>query len=353
MTPIHDDAMFDRNATLALAAEWNRQNGLIFSRTMKAPHFVLALDGTHLGVWMARTRTIEISRALIENERWGVVAEVLKHEMAHQFVHEVLRIVDETAHGPAFRHVCEARGIDARAKGTPAAEAEAKDDGGVKRRIAKLLALAGSPNEHEAASAAALARKLRLKHRLEASAVDQRYSWKQLGPLLTRMTEVDRWLASILAQHAFVDTIFVSSLNPRTLESGRVLEVCGTDDDLEFAEWMYIYLRRTAERLADDHVKRQGGGRRSAYMAGVLAGVRDSLKASAAIVDETGVALVWTGDPQLEAFVARRYPRTVSIRRSSAQSSEDRQAGREAGRRVTLHRPIGENTASFGGFLGR
>ena len=73
-----------------------------------------------------------------------MLVEVLKHEMAHQFVDEVLGVHDEPDHGPVFRQVCDERGIDARAAGAPDAD-RARDH--VLDRIAKLLALAGSPND--------------------------------------------------------------------------------------------------------------------------------------------------------------------------------------------------------------
>ena len=41
------------------------------------------------------------------------MVEVLKHEMAHQYAHEILGARDESAHGEAFRTVCQRLGIDA------------------------------------------------------------------------------------------------------------------------------------------------------------------------------------------------------------------------------------------------
>ena len=60
-----------------------------------------------LGRYSHETRSIELSRAFLHTAAWGGVVEVLKHELAHQFVFEVL---------------CEyeALGIDARASGQPA-----------------------------------------------------------------------------------------------------------------------------------------------------------------------------------------------------------------------------------------
>ena len=43
--------------------------------------------------------------------------EVFKHELAHQYVDEAMRIHDDPAHGAAFTEVCHARGIDGSAAG--------------------------------------------------------------------------------------------------------------------------------------------------------------------------------------------------------------------------------------------
>src|SRR5688572_25297134 len=64
-----------------------------------------------LGRYVSSTRGIELSRRLLTEHGWGVLVEVLKHEMAHQYVHEVLGVHDEPAHGPAFRQVCAERGV--------------------------------------------------------------------------------------------------------------------------------------------------------------------------------------------------------------------------------------------------
>src|SRR5690606_18958374 len=118
------------------------------------------------GRWVAEERTIEISRKLLVDHGWGALVEVLKHEMAHQFVDEVLGLADEAAHGPAFRQVCAERGFDARASGVPnAAQSDAQSR--VLERVAKLLALAESPNEHEAQAAMNAAQRLMLKYNLE------------------------------------------------------------------------------------------------------------------------------------------------------------------------------------------
>jgi predicted SprT family Zn-dependent metalloprotease len=93
----------ERMALREIAAEWHLLNAMRFRKRMQVPVFYL-IDGTHfLGRWERASRSIAISRILIEQDRWAEVIEVLKHEMAHQFVHECLGVLDETSHGETFK----------------------------------------------------------------------------------------------------------------------------------------------------------------------------------------------------------------------------------------------------------
>ncbi len=159
---------------------------------------------SRLGRWVPDVRTIEIARRLVLEQPWGVVVEVLKHEMAHQYVHEVLGAVDESAHGPAFRDLCERLGIDASAAGMPAAAGTTDEDARVLERIARLLALAESANVNEAQAAMNAAQRLMLKHNLESVVDARRAAGYALPPPGRRppaaSAEAARLLGAILGQ---------------------------------------------------------------------------------------------------------------------------------------------------------
>ena len=118
-----------RNETTSLSAElesavvralmraWHGINYMHFREGLKAPTLRLSDVESRLGQWSAGPRTIEIARRMVLSQPWGVVIEVLKHEMAHQYAHEVLGATDETAHGEAFRRTCERLAIDQYAGG--------------------------------------------------------------------------------------------------------------------------------------------------------------------------------------------------------------------------------------------
>src|SRR5688572_13926699 len=107
----------------AISAEHRELNSSLFGLRLSRPSFALSDAEGRLGQWIPASKTLELSRRLLTDMSWGTLVEVLKHEMAHQFVDEVLGVF-ESAHGPAFRRVCAERGIDARASGAPAADGE-------------------------------------------------------------------------------------------------------------------------------------------------------------------------------------------------------------------------------------
>lgn len=336
-------AELERLALRAVRDTWEDLNATFFRRQLRRP--VLSfLDGLgQLGRWSSAERTLWLSRDLLARHGWGVVVEVLKHEMAHQFVDEVLGLSLEAAHGPAFRQVCAERGIDASAAGVPSAAPARAADHRMLERVAKLLALAESPNEHEAQAAMAAAQRLMLKHNIEN--VTRRngavYSYRHLGKPSGRVAEHERILAAIIGDHFFVEVIWVPVWRPLEGKRGSVLEICGTLENLELAEYVHGFLLQTSERMWRDYrrARRLGANaERRTFIAGVMAGFRDKLARESRKHRAEG--LVWVGDGDLERFFRQRHPRIRWTRYSCGQRSDAYSHGREAGGQIVLHRGV-------------
>src|SRR5690606_534232 len=103
----------------AAADEYDQLNYQLFGRRLRRPPLAWSESACTLGCWKAHPPSITLSLSLLTEYSWLTLIEVLKHEMAHQYVTEVLGNTDETAHGPAFARVCAERGIDGRAAGAP------------------------------------------------------------------------------------------------------------------------------------------------------------------------------------------------------------------------------------------
>ncbi|TNE91474.1 MAG: DUF2786 domain-containing protein [Deltaproteobacteria bacterium] len=311
-----------------LQGAWRDVNWRLFGEGLRP--VVMKLDDSRrrLAGWQRQTRTITVSRSLLERP-WPVVVEVLKHEMAHQYAHEVLGAVDESAHGPAFRKVCAERGIDARAAGEPEAS-----DSRVLDRVRKLLALAESPELHEAESAARMARRLMLEHHVSESDLHRRpFRVRHLGRATSRFMTHEKLLAGVLSKHFFVECIHVQAVLPDG-RMGRMLEICGREEDVAVAEHVYGWLLATADRLYAAH-RRNGGKGRGRFLSGVVMGFGEQLDAETARCAETG--LVHVPDAPLREYVTTRHPRLVKGRGIRLRADSAFSAGRSEGRKVKLH----------------
>jgi hypothetical protein len=326
-----------------------------FRGKLRSVAFQLVDSREVLGRWCSRTRTIEMSRSLLTGQPWGVVVEVLKHEMAHQWVDEVLGIRDETAHGPAFRSTCQQLGIDPAATGMPRAGAdEGSAEAKILERISKLLALAESSNANEAEAAMSAAQRLMLKYNLDQAAAraDKRYVFAHLGRPSGRVAEHERVLAAILGDHFFVEVIWVPVWRVLDDTRGSVLEVCGTAENVELASYVHSFLLHAAERLWREHKRAhdiRGDRERRTYLAGVMSGFYDKLKRERTARRAEG--LVWIGDADLSGYYKKRHPRVERVRYAGNTRTEAHAHGREAGKKIVLHRGVGGEAKSQGRLL--
>lgn len=338
-----------------LRASYRDLNASHFKRALRPAAIRLSDGAARLGQWDPKERSIEMSRSLVVGQPWGSVLEVLKHEMAHQYVHEILGRTDETAHGPAFREVCDRLGIDARASGMPATDGgppAEEDHRKVLERVSQLLALAQSSNVHEAQSATSLAQKLMLKYNLESAALGSRkcYQFRHLGTPSGRITESERLISIILGDHFFVEVIWVPVYRPLEKKRGQVLEICGTPANVEMAAYVHAFLTHSAEHLWRDHKEKQairGNRDRRTYLAGVMEGFREKLEADTHEHRQNG--LVWIGDADLETFYRKRHPHIRHTRTIGHERTDAHVAGRSAGRKLVLHRGITSSSTGSAG----
>lgn len=324
-----------------LRATYEWENHARFRKRLRAPMIVLSDATTRLGQWVSGSRRLELSRTLVVARPWPEVVSVLAHEMAHQFVDEVLQIRGETAHGESFRALCDALGIDGRAGGAPIPADDAPGDR-VLERIRKLLALAGSDNQHEAEIAMRKAHELMLRHNIEVASANAALGYEVclVGDPAKRTSAVESEIASLLSELFFVKVIQLPVYLPLAGKRGSLFELTGTRPNLAMASHVYAFLLATAERLWRDNrddARVQSGRDRLAYQAGVIRGFRDKLVAERSSLAGTG--LIWIGDADLEQFYRTRNPR-ITTRSRSVRVNGAHDAGREAGRTIVLNKPI-------------
>lgn len=319
-----------------LAQTWATLNQTVFGGALKwAPSFMLFESKTRLAEWNPSARTIRFSRAFVHKTSWLEVTEVMKHEMVHQYVSDVLGVEDESAHGPAFQMVCKRHGIDGRASGSaPTDEVLAKVD-----KIRKLLTLGESENPHEAKVAMAQAHALMRKYGLDdidaPELSDEIMGACRIGPSFNRIPSHHKTLAGILSGHFNVMAIWYSG-------DGRTrLEIVGTHGDLQIAEHVHDFLLAEGTRL---WAKRKSKSKRERedFFEGLFVEFLTSLRAEEAAKSREPGLIVHRGAKkrELSDFFRARHPETRSISGSTRRRGHRFHEGRQAGRNINIRPPV-------------
>ncbi|MBX3466167.1 MAG: DUF2786 domain-containing protein [Planctomycetes bacterium] len=341
-----------------LAATWVDLNYRHLRSVLRAPSIQLHEAERRWGAWHPGRRLITISRRQVLCYTWGSVVETLKHEMAHQLVSEHMHRDCEAPHGAAFQEACRRLACDPAATGDGGASllrpggagrAADRDDARL-LRIQKLLALAdNNPDEHEARAAFARAGELMLKYNLEPGRGPAGYAHRHVGAMTGRVPHHRYVIAGILQEFFFVRCIWVEGYDVARGARGHVLEVMGTPENVDMAEYVHDCLLRQCEALWQAFKRARGLKDRAAkreYMDGLLTGFRRQLQLTTATSAERG--LVWLGDAGLKRFARQRHPRTTTSRLDGVAPSAVRREGVEAGERMRLHRPVSDRAGGAG-----
>lgn len=343
---------------LGLAEAWEQaRRRCPAAQPLRRP--TLAISDTlqrRLGQWERRARRLTLAARLFRRGRWDDVLHVLHHEMAHQLADEALGARDETEHGPTFRRACALLGLDA-----AASMAVEEGDGElaepeIVRRIHKLLALGESPNHHEAEAALAKARELFLKYNLRTLAEPgtRRYAWRIVGPAWRRVPAHVWSIVNIIGDFYFVEFICRPCADPGGEGDQRLLELYGTPENLDLAEYVFHFLLQQGERewLAYRRERQLRGGRlRASFLAGLYQGFRQSLARQEARLSSSE-ALVWCGDPGLEAYFQQRNPRVRRCKVGGRIHGPTLADGAEVGARLRVRRPLhGDSSGPTRGLL--
>jgi len=335
-----------------LKADWKTANYHYFKDSMRLPSLELSSTEGVLGKWKGSYhRHLSISINLISNYTWEYVQEVLYHEMAHQYVEEVLGIREELPHGEAFKRICLENGIDPTATGDIQSWVEKRKNNStissenhkILDKVHKLLALAQSANEHEAQNAMAKAHEFLLKHNLSLLDVQTKWNYihKQIGEVGKR-NPIKTIISAIITRFFFVEAIWTFGYDQYKDRSGQVLEIYGTPENVEMAEYVYDYLQNISELLWIEHKERKkinGNRHRRSFIYGLLDGFYNKLDGR--VIEHKSKKLVWNGDPRLKEFYRRRNPKLVrSSSRYTSSSTDAYNSGITRGKNLVIHKGI-------------
>lgn len=320
------------------------------------PGIRIGAGGGKLGEWDSHNRIITIAARHILEHPWERVLETLRHEMAHQYVDEVLRLPGVPPHGEAFAKACRILRVDPAAKASGAdlgsLETSRDDQDRILARVKLLLALARSPNEHEAANAMRMANRYLLRYNLDLAQAetDRTYRTRFVGKCSSRIQEYEYTLANILQDHFFVQVIWTFSYDPVADRTGRILQVYGTPENLEMAEYVHHYVMHLAACLWAERRKATRRGGKLQYLAGLVRGLKEKLDSQKATLKEEE-GLIWLGDSKLTAYYRHMNPYIRSTSCSGVSRGDRFKAGLKDGREITIHRGVGGSARQRGRML--
>ena len=330
-----------------LAADFEYFNRVHLANALQPPVFRLVSSKVFLGRWDAEKRSIEIALQHIGASPWLEVLETLKHEMAHQFVSEVLRSVEEAPHGEIWQSVGKRLGYMPAGVDAPATP-HASDK--VLRQVRKLLALAdANPSACEVEAALAMAQRKMLQYNIAIQSVTDNPEGvvvRWLGEPQTRVGRHLYRLSSILQSYFFVQVVWTSTYLAKKHRAASQLEVIGLQANVEMADYLYATLQSQMHSAwqayrQQNHLVR-GVRAKNAYFDGLLSGLENRLAQVQQGAEEEG--LIWRGDAQASAVFGARHPRTSPTRMQSVCGGAMHSAGEDDSRGLRLSRPLHESS---------
>jgi len=357
----------ERRMLHGLFCEWERAIWILPSshrEKMRPPLFCLRDMRERWGVWDGKKREISLSRNLVMNHSWGSVLEVLFHEMAHQLAEEVLGGRNEPPHGPIFHQACHLLRANPRASDhyktldQRVLQESSDSQDRILLRVRKLLALAESPNQHEAEAAMAKAHGLIAKYNLDLLKREERRDFISLyvgRPALRHFGE-DYSLAHLLQDFYFVQGIWVPAYVLEKRKMGRVLEISGTIPNVRLASYIHDFVRRFIHSQWIEYNDGKGLNRyrQTDFAVGIIEGFRSRLESDQKKEGDVGKtsALVKRQDPLLSQYLAYRHPHTVMFRTGgSKQDMGVRKDGIRVGKSLVIAKGITDRAGNRGFLL--
>jgi hypothetical protein len=326
---------FERRILHGLMAEWKQASFRLNESLRKAfnpPAFLLSDMKGKWGYWSLENREICLSRDLVQNYSWGTVREILHHEMAHQLAQEILGGQFEKPHGPAFQRACVVLRANPKASGNyPTLEdrihAEiSSDEDRLLVRIQKLMALAESSNQHEAELAMTKANELMTRFNIDSIQNNTKKSYESIfvGKPALRQSRDMRFLSILLNKYYYVECIWVPAYVVEKDKMGRVLELSGTPQNIQIAEYVYYFVRNFIDAQWQDYKKEKklSHHRRVDFAEGIIKGFQYKLKRQHRRLKRKSApeeqALINVSDPGLTEYLQFRYPHVRTHRASAS-----------------------------------
>jgi hypothetical protein len=322
---------------------------------IRRPLFAIKDLKTQWGNWSPTKREISLSRSLVLNYPWDSIRDVLLHEMAHQIAHQTPSALAETSHASTFKRACEILGIDPVASKNykPLQDRMLRNTANqrdkIMIRIKKLMALAESQNRHEAEAAMLKAHELIAKYNVDQldDQQDKEIISVFMGQPALRHPKEAYFLANLLQDFYFVRGIWVCAYVFAKAKMGRVLEVSGTIQNVDIANYIYDVIRQYIDSQWPDYndARKLRHYRKSDFAVGIIEGFRSKLESHVKrnTAAEAELAMIHRTDPGLEQYCKYRYPATRKINKAvSHRNATVLNDGKKIGKRLIIAKGIAE-----------
>jgi len=217
-------------------------------------------------------------------------------------------------------------------------------------KIQKLLALANSSNEHEAALAASHAQRLLSEHNLAMADIESANKPETADKVETQVSKtLPKWLRHLSAG---VSTAF-DCRSVHYPATGKMTFI-GVGADVQVAAYTFTYLERTVRRLCGSYMKnhvtpnlanRHRELMRQSYYLGAVSTITTRLKVQKMQTPITSGALVPVKEGLIKQAMNEIGPtRTVRSRRSYI-NADAYTKGQDDGRRVGIHKGINNGSS--------
>lgn len=292
-------------------------------------------------------QVIYLSRQLINRFSWAHVIGVLKHEVAHLWVHTYFPNT-HLPHGPEFKKACEILKIPSMYRSAQVDLSDHNPDFRIEpdlknplvEKIKKLMALATSSNPHEAKLAAAKVHELYVKYNTEAISTNQQPNQESefihhiIQTSQKRLSIYQKKIISILIEHFFVQIVIVPLFDPKKCQHDQALEVMGYKENVLMAEYVFYFLLQKINEVDD-----KSSLKRNSLKMGLIDGFK--LKFNKPITDQKKLLVL--ADQKLTEYTRAYFPRLRQLSSSSRKISiEDYNKGLDQGQKINLNRPITE-----------
>ena len=325
---------------------------------MRKPLIQIKENTSHYGSWCEKTRTLTLACKLVEKYPWTYTLAILKHEMAHQYVNEVLK--GEDSHGLCFKKACHHLRVEAWAQKSclnldDCLEAISQNKNSLSknkplRLIKKLLNLAHSSNQHEAFEALKKASEIAKYYQLDLNTTEEETLRKLTVSLKKQKTHTyESLIASILNAHFNVTVIHSSLFNPDKLKEEKTLEILGEEHSVEMAEYIFYFLSRKLKTLWEEHQlehKSCGIKTKNAFFFGVLDGYLEQLNKKEKFSlssdrEEKSALLLRQKENTLKVFTNYQFPRTSQTKsKNYVVGSKGYSEGLEKGLKLKVREPL-------------